>query len=69
MALIVLEMKGAKQAVWKQKQNLSWFSNTHLFAFLKSSPGLDLKITSIADFQVYPNVLSAMGYMWMHSVC
>lgn len=23
----------------------------------------------IAEFQVYSNGLSAVGYMWMHSVC
>lgn len=46
MTLIVPEMKGAMQTVWKLR-NLSWFSNTHLFLFffLKCSPALDIKIT------------------------
>ena len=70
MTLIVSEMKGAMQTVWKLRKKSKLVQ-------LHSPPPPFLIITwfifknnfSIADFQVYANVLSALGYMWMHSVC
>ena len=71
MTLIVSERKGARQTTWKQKTNLSCFSYTYpLPPFFKIIPWFRFKNNfSIAEFQVYSNVLSAVGYMWMHSVC
>ena len=54
-----------------EKKNLSCFSYTYpLPPFKKIIAWFRCKNNfPIAEFQVYSSVLSAVGYMWMHSVC